>query len=104
MNFVKLHRKPLVYGEAFPILLNLDDVSGIFPETGGGSVIALRKKQDPGNYTDPGFFSVAETPEEMRKIITALQGPVPSKDNVAPLTVSQFIAHLYPNPEDQADG
>lgn len=104
MNFVKLHRRSLTDGKPFPILLNLDDVSGIFPETGGGSVIALRKKQDPGNYTDPGFFSVAETLEEMRKIITALQGPVPSKDNVAPLTVSQFIGHLYPNPEAQADG
>ena len=104
MNFVKLHRRSLTDGKPFPILLNLDDVSGVYPDLNGGSVIALRHKQDAASYTDPGFFSVTETAEEMQKIIAALQGPIPEKDNVTPLTVSQFIDYLYPKPEDRADG
>lgn len=103
MNFVKLHRRSIIDGHHFPILLNLDDVSGVYPDLHGGSVIALRHKQDAASYTDPGFFSVTETPEEMRRIIAALQGAIPEKDNVTPLTVSQFIDHLYPKPEAQAD-
>lgn len=103
MNFVKLHRKPFIDGNPFPILLNLDDVSGVYADTDGGSVIALRRKQTPIDYADHGFFSVTETPEEMQRIIAALQGAIPEKDNVTPLTVSQFIDHLYPKPEVQAD-
>lgn len=104
MHFAKLHRRSLTDGEPFPILLNLDDVSGVYPDLDGGSVIALRHKQDAASYTDPGFFSVAETAEEMQRIIAALQGAIPEKDNVAPLTISQFFDHLYLNPEAQTDG
>lgn len=104
MNFAKLHRRSLTDGHHFPILLNLDDVSGVYPDLNGGSVIALRHKQDAASYTGPGFFSVAETAEEMQRIIAALQGAIPEKDNVTPLTISQFIDHLYPKPEAQTDG
>lgn len=104
MNFVKLHRRSLTDGKPFPILLNLDDVSGVYPDSSGGSVIALRHKQDTASYTDPGFFAVAETAEEMQRIIAALQGAIPEKDNVTPLTACQFIDYLYSKPEDQADG
>lgn len=100
MNFVKLHRRSLADGKPFPILLNLDDVSGVYPDLNGGSVIALRHKQDAASYTDPGFFTVTETAEEMQRIIAALQGSaIPEKDNVTPLTVSRFIDYIYPKPE-----
>lgn len=102
MNFVKLHRRSLTDGKPFPILLNLDDVSVVYSDPNGGSVIALRHRSAAG-YTDPGFFSVAETAEDMQRIIAALQGAIPEKDNVTPLTISQFIDHLYPKPEVQAD-
>lgn len=104
MNFVKLHRRSLTDGKPFLILLNLDDVSGVYPDLNGGSVIALRHKQDAASYSDPGFFSVAETAEEMQRIIAALQGAIPEKDNVAPLAASQFIDYPYPRPEAQTDG
>lgn len=103
MNFVKLHRNPFIDGNPFPILLNLDDVSGVYADTDGGSVIALRRKQTPIDYADHGFLSVTETPEEMRRIIAALQGAIPEKDNVTPLTASQFIDYFYSKPEVQAD-
>lgn len=102
MNFVKLHRRSLTDGKPFPILLNLDDVSGVYPDSNGGSVIALHHKQEVASYTDPGFFSVAETAEEMQGIIAALQGPIPEKDNVTPLTALQFIDYLSPKPEGRA--
>lgn len=99
MNFVKLHRRSLTDGKPFPILLNLDDVSGVYPDLNGGSVIALRHKQDTASYIDPGFFSVVETAEEMQRIIAALQGAIPEKDNVTPLTARQFIDYPYQKPE-----
>lgn len=103
MNFVKLHRKPLIDGKPSPILLNLDDVSGVYADIDGGSVVVLRRHQTPLDYADHGFFSVAEELAEMQRIIAALQGAIPEKDNVTPLTVSQFIDYLYPKPEVQAD-
>lgn len=103
MNFVKLHRRSLTDGKPFPILLNLDDVSGVYPDFTGGSTIVLRHNRAAASHTDSGFFSVNETAEEMQRIIAALQGTIPEKDNVTPLTVSQFIDHLYPKPEVQDD-
>ena len=104
MNFVKLHRKPLIDGKPSPILLNLDDVSGFYADMDGGSVVVLRRHQTPLDYADHGFFSVAEELAEMQKIIAALQGAIPEKDNITPLTVSRFIDFLYSKPEDRADG
>ena len=104
MNFVKLSEKPL-RGDGFrSILINLDDVSTISPRDPSGSVVYMKRLPSSiDGYIDPGFFWVGETLEEIQKIVAALQGPVPSKDNVTPLTVSQFIDYLYPKSEDRSD-
>lgn len=72
-KFIEIHRIPLIGGEAFPQLLNLDDVS-VACGNMDGAVIALRREAGP---MIGGSFRVAETYEELRELIASAQGGIP---------------------------
>ena len=56
-KFVELHRFPLAGGDAYPMLLNLDDVSGFVPGD-NGTIVSLRRVP---NAKEMSVFSVAES-------------------------------------------
>lgn len=56
-KFIELHRFPLAGGDAHPMLLNLDDVSGIAPAD-NETIVSLRRVP---NAMDMSVFRVAES-------------------------------------------
>lgn len=56
-KFIELHRFPLAGGDAYPMLLNLDDVSGFVPDN-NGTIVSLRRRP---NAKEMSVFSVAES-------------------------------------------
>ena len=56
-KFVELHRFPLAGGDAYPMLLNLDDVSGFVPGN-NGTIVSLRRVP---KAKEMSIFSVAES-------------------------------------------
>lgn len=65
-KFIELHRIPLGGCDAFPILVNLDDVSVFFPVS-GTTLVALRR---PPDLAVGPSFRVAESYDEIYALIT----------------------------------
>ena len=69
-KFIELHRIPLGGCDAFPILVNLDDVSVFFPVS-GTTLVALRR---PPDLAVGPSFRVAEPYDEIYALIAKCRG------------------------------
>lgn len=73
-KFIEVHKKSLIGDEAFPVLQNLDDVSGVYRSNDGGAGILLRSAAPAVGV---GVFAVTETYAQLRLMIGAAQGGIP---------------------------
>lgn len=73
-KFIEIHKKSPIGDEAFTVLQNLDDVSGVYRSNNGGAGILLRSAAPAVGV---GVFAVAETYDQLRQMIGAAQGGIP---------------------------
>lgn len=69
-KFIELHRFPLAGGDAYPMLLNLDDVSGFVPGD-NETIVSLRRVP---NAMDMSVFRVAESYDAISAMLTKYIG------------------------------
>lgn len=76
-KFIEVHKKSPIGDEAFPVLQNLDDVSGVYHSNDGGAGILLRSAAPAVGV---GVFAVTETYAQLRLMIGAAQGGIPMEE------------------------
>ncbi len=73
-KFIEVHTKPLTEDGPLLLLQNLDDISGVYSNPGGGAVILLR---DGAAGIGTGALEVEESYGQLRLMIGAAQGGIP---------------------------
>lgn len=79
-KFIEVHRLPLSGGDGFPVLQNLDYVASVTAGYAPGTtLIELQRTPDlAGSST----YLVAESYDEIRKLIAKAQGGIPMRKEV----------------------